>query len=82
MSGQQSCLPGQCSKWVPGEGGLSGCGAWRLIQQATKSVKERDWPNGWDIKVGMWEPCSHWEGESLPVPDRSLSPEQKLGNNA
>lgn len=78
MSGRRSCLQGS----VAVEGGLSGRGAQRRIQQATKSVKERDWPHGWDIKVGMWEPGSPWEGESLPVPDKSLSPEQNWGNNA
>ena len=74
MLGWQSCLLGQCGEWAPGEGGLSGCGARRLIQQATESVKERDWPKGWDIEVGMWEPGSPWEGESLAVPDKKSFP--------
>lgn len=47
-----------------------------VIQQGAESVEERA---GWDGKVGASSP---WEGESLPVPDQSLSPEQKGVNNA
>lgn len=63
---------GHLGKVVPG-----GMRQRRLIQQDTKSVKERDCLSGWGIGLGMWEPA-----ESLPVPRKSPSPGQEGVNNA